>query len=493
MEELDPIVYAENALTAAILSANESLSRIPETLQGADFESPSCRTIYKAARELAAAGQEIIISTVSEWAVQNQETFDLQAAMDAVQQYRDSRGVEEYARIVHENGLRRKLQKKATQLSQDKKTPLAELQKQVDELTDILSQTARECSSTFETVDYEEPRFLVEPYFPMGKGTLVQADPGTGKTALICALAAAVSTGGSFMGQRVRYPGDVVMLSTEDDMGILRGRLEANGGDIRRIHYIHNASSMNFSSPEIEQTIRKYHARLVVFDPMQTFLGKKVDMHRANETRPVLSALFDMCSRHDCACVIIAHLGKVTQGKSIVTQSLGSVDIPGVMRSILHVARNPELEGELLAFHVKASNAPRGKTIAFSIVDRGGVEFHGYSDMQAEELTVQRKKQPASPYETEPLVQVFNQMLTDYPQGGFWSYDDLREAYRSIIGSCPYESSRELRTRLDQPGFANELMQKDSIRLTVGVAAKHSRGIRLERYRVPDNYQAKLP
>lgn len=156
-------------------------------------------------------------------------------------------------------------------------------------------------------VEYTPPKWLIKPYVQIGKGTLIQADPGTGKTAFACAVAAAVTTGGAICGLPVEIPGDVLMLSVEDDLGVLRGRIEANGGDVSRVHFLTGASQLRMDSPEIEDAIKMYHAKLVIFDPLQAFLGAKVDMFRANETRPVLSRLFATCARNDCACVIIAH------------------------------------------------------------------------------------------------------------------------------------------------------------------------------------------
>lgn len=79
-------------------------------------------------------------------------------------------------------------------------------------------------------VVYEPPRWLISPYFQKGKGTLVQGDNGTGKTAFMCAIAAHVSNGKPLLGIPVKTPGNVLLLSVEDDLPVLRGRIEACGG-----------------------------------------------------------------------------------------------------------------------------------------------------------------------------------------------------------------------------------------------------------------------
>ena len=341
-------------------------------------------------------------------------------------------------------------------------------------------------------VEYSPPKWLISPYFQRGKGTLIQADPGTGKTAFMCAIAASVTTGAPIMGLNVETPGSVLMLSVEDDLGVLRGRISANNGDPNKVYFMPNAAEMTLNSPEIEQAIKQVGAKLLIFDPLQAFLGAKIDMFRANETRPALAKLFDMCDRNDCACAVISHMGKNGMGKSPVNQSLGSVDIPAAMRSVLHIARNPEDDTECIAVHVKSSNAPKGRSIAYGIVDRGGVEWHGFRDFSVEDLNaVQKRAEKGIPYENEPLVQVFNQLIADRPGGGFWAYDEVKSIGAQLVGFPPFSSTTELRTKLSGP-LARELQTKDGLIVTCGHKQGGLRGIRIEQYRHPDGYQTSI-
>lgn len=342
-------------------------------------------------------------------------------------------------------------------------------------------------------IPYEPPRWSIAPYFQRGKGTLIQGDNGSGKTAFMCAVAAHITTGRPLLNSDIAAPGNVLMLSVEDDLPILRGRIEADGGDLEKVYFMTNAAGMTFTSPEIEQAIREIHAVMVVFDPFQAFLGAGVDMFRANETRPQLSRLFEVCEREDCACAIVAHLAKSGTDKSPVNRALGSVDIPASMRSILHLIRNPDNEEECIMVHVKCSNAPRGRSIAYTIGDRGGVHWNGYSELGADDLAhIVKRKEKGIPYDQEPLVQVFNQLITDKPGGGFWSYSDLQREGAKILGFPPYGDLNELRRKLDC-GLARELMKRDGLLVTHGAKnRKNERGVRIERYEVPKSYQAKM-
>lgn len=342
-------------------------------------------------------------------------------------------------------------------------------------------------------IPYEPPRWTISPYFQRGKGTLIQGDNGAGKTAFMCAVAAHITTGRPLLDSEISTPGTVLMLSVEDDLPVLRGRIEADGGDLEKVVFMANTAGMTFASPVIEEAIKQTHAVMVIFDPLQAFLGAKVDMFRANETRPQLAKLFEVCEREDCACAIVAHLAKGAADKSPVNRALGSVDIPAAMRSILHLIRNPDNPDECVMVQVKCSNAPKGRSIAYTIGDRGGVQWEGYSDMTPDDLTrVAKRKESGIPYDQEPLVQVFNQLITDKPGGGFWSYSEFKAAGAKILGFPPYGDLNELRQKLDG-GLAKELQKKDGLLVIHGATGRaRSHGIRIERYQVPQGYQTKM-
>jgi RecA-family ATPase len=94
-------------------------------------------------------------------------------------------------------------------------------------------QSKKAALKRFDSIEYEEVKFLVSPYIPMGKITIVQGDSGTGKTAFACKLAAEVSTGGGILDHKCLM-GNVLLLSVEDDSATLRGKIEAGGSDVSR-------------------------------------------------------------------------------------------------------------------------------------------------------------------------------------------------------------------------------------------------------------------
>ena len=272
----------------------------------------------------------------------------------------------------------------------------------------------------------------------------------------------------------------------------MRGRIEASGGDLTKIFFHNNPAGLTFTSPEIWSIVKQYKIKLIIFDPFQAFLGSGIDMFRANETRPVLARLFELCDQEDCAVIIVAHTSK-SSDKSAVNRSLGSVDIPASMRSVMQLIRNPDNPDQCVMVHVKSSNAPRGRSIAYTIGDRGGVHWDGYSPITVEDLgTIAKREKKGIPYDKEPLVQVFNQLITDRPGGGFWSYNDLKRRGTEILGFAPFDSISDLRQRLDD-GLSRELLAKDGIMVTHSEKGHgNARGIRIEQYALPKSYQTKI-
>ena len=327
----------------------------------------------------------------------------------------------------------------------------------------------------FDEVDYEPVHFLACPYIPLGKLTIVQGDSGVGKTAVICKVAAAVSVGGVMQGTPC-VEGNVLMLSVEDDPSTLRGRIEASGGDVKRVLFIDNAHELHFMHPAIGPLIEKSKAKLVVFDPIQAFMGGKIDMFRANETRPILAHLAAMAKEHDCAILLISHMSKGSAGSRAVYRALGSVDIVGACRSLLYVGRNPRDPEQCAIVHCKSSNAPKGKTILYRIGDRGGVTWEGYSDITEHDLESQGVAD-GTPiiYQDDPLVQFLRQVVEENPEGVFLTWSSFNRYSVGAMGERFGADGREIKSRMGS--IVTDLARRDGIYLAYKDTARETEHI----------------
>lgn len=232
----------------------------------------------------------------------------------------------------------------------------------------------------------ERVEFFWFPYIPTGKLTLSEGDPGIGKSWLSLQLASAASHGRGLPGMLRRDPANVLLLTAEDGLGdTIRPRLDAMGADLQRVFSLDGP--IVFDDPglkELDETIGRTGAALVVVDPLVAYLGAGVDLHRANETRAVMARLAAIAAKHDCAIVLIRHLTKSGKDKSIY-RGLGSIDLTAACRSVLLVGRDPDDPHRAALVHIKSNLAKTGASQGFT-VENGRFEWTGPSALTASDL-----------------------------------------------------------------------------------------------------------
>lgn len=161
----------------------------------------------------------------------------------------------------------------------------------------------------------EEVKWLWYPYIPFGKVTIVQGDPGEGKTTFVLSVIAALTHGETLPECETGLPPMNVIYQTAEDglADTIKPRLEAVGADCSRVQTINDSQSMlTLTDQRLEEAIRSTDAGLLVLDPLQAYLGSGVDMHRANEIRPIMKKLSAVAERTGCAVVLIGHMNKAS-------------------------------------------------------------------------------------------------------------------------------------------------------------------------------------
>lgn len=237
-------------------------------------------------------------------------------------------------------------------------------------------------------VELQPVDWLWYPFIPFGKITMIQGDPGEGKTTLALRLAAACSIGSALPGMEPREPFTVLYQTAEDGLGdTVKPRLKDAGADEGRIFCIDESDqSLSLLDERIEAAIVQTGAKLMILDPVQGYLGDKVDMNRANEIRSVLKKVAAVAERTGCAIVLVGHLNKA-QGSHSSYRGLGSIDFRAAARSVLLVGRLRNEPHLRVIVHDKSSLAPEGKSLAFSLgTDVGFSWVDGYGDISSEEL-----------------------------------------------------------------------------------------------------------
>ena len=234
----------------------------------------------------------------------------------------------------------------------------------------------------------EEVKWLWYPYIPFGKVTIVQGDPGEGKTTFVLSVIAALTRGEALPECETGLPPMNVIYQTAEDglADTIKPRLEAVGADCTRVQTIDDSKSMlTLTDQRLEEAIHSTDAGLLVLDPLQVYLGSGVDMHRANEIRPIMKKLSTVAERTGCAVVLIGHMNKASGMKSGY-RGLGSIDFTAAARSILVAGRIQDEPTVRVIAQSKNSLAPEGKSIAFELDPEHGFQWKGVCEITVDEL-----------------------------------------------------------------------------------------------------------
>lgn len=222
-------------------------------------------------------------------------------------------------------------------------------------------------------VQSQEIEWLWYPFIPYGKLTIIQGDPGDGKTTMVLNLAAKLSKGEALdENMKVTEPVNVIYQTAEDGLAdTVKPRLELAGADCERIIVIDESDkSLSMVDERLEQAIVRTGARLLILDPIQAYLGGGMDMNRANEARDMTKKLGALAEKTKCAIILIGHMNKAS-GNKAAYRGMGSIDFFAVARSVLLVGRVEGESNTRAVVQIKNNLAAFGHPKAFALSEDG--------------------------------------------------------------------------------------------------------------------------
>jgi hypothetical protein len=267
----------------------------------------------------------------------------------------------------------------------------------------------------------EDVRWLYYPYFPRGAVTLIDGDPGLGKSSLTVATVAALTRGRRVSWSEDRPKGKALLLSAEDDPArVQKPRLVANGADTKAIRYARELFSLDEKGLALLRAEMVQHRPdLVVIDPVIAYMAASFDLHKATDMTRFFTEIDNVAREFDCAMIVIRHLRKSRDGDPLY-QGLGSIAVAGRVRSALVLGKHPD-DAELRAVaHTKSNYGPLGPTIVFDLKPPAGTNVPVVTWLDTEDITADDLLRPQSentagrpPKESEQVEGFLRDFLAD--------------------------------------------------------------------------------
>jgi len=176
--------------------------------------------------------------------------------------------------------------------------------------------------------------------------------------------------------------------------------------------------------PQLEALLTQHRPAMMVFDPLQSFLGPGVDMNRAHEMRPLLDPVNALCKRYGCTPCYVRHHGKTDRDKAIHS-ALGSIDITANVRSALALYSDPDDPKRRILAHAKQNGRPApslhvrlvGTTVdvvtdaGLLTVEEVRVDWDGLSDMTADDLSARQQVHGGDAEEAQSALEQAREFL----------------------------------------------------------------------------------
>jgi hypothetical protein len=263
----------------------------------------------------------------------------------------------------------------------------------------------------------------------LAAGTLamLSGEPGSGKTWVALAIAAALTRGRDpFTGETLK-PATVLYASAEHSPSqVIQPRFAGLHGDparlvvLRRVPSASSMSSPDSALRDLEHALQKTQAHLAILDPWDGLW--EVDPDRASQTRPVIDRLARLAELHRCCILLIRHLAKPTGGRP-VRRGRASMDCSAALRTEFLVGSSADAPAQTALLHVKSNLGPLAPPLDYRIGEAGNFHWTGLSNLTQQDLLAPRPTGAGL-----PKRKFAAQWLRDYLQPGSQTQSSIEVA-----------------------------------------------------------------
>ena len=325
-------------------------------------------------------------------------------------------------------------------------------------------------------IQEEEIDWLWYPYLARKTLSILEGDPGQGKSYMAMMVAGAIATDGMTLpckkkGKKIGH-GPVVYFDIENNAAsVTKVRLKYNGFDNLNNYYaVEQAFSIEDMDAieEIYEYLEQIKPALVVFDTLNTYIGK-ADTHKASEATQAMNMFKQIADDFNCAVLVLRHLTKSTG--SAINRGQGSIAFAGSARVVMVVGLDPEdTETRVMAI-VKGNLAPLPGGLAFRIEgrkkDRSEFIWDGFNELTAQQV-----------------LDASGAARAEGKQGT--GIQDAMEFLEATITGAPHALSRLLKMA-ERRSIAAKMVERAASKMNVVKETKKVDGRKIELWHIPRN------
>lgn len=194
-------------------------------------------------------------------------------------------------------------------------------------------------------IKMKRTKWLWRDHIPLGEITVLAGREDLGKSTVALTWAAQV-TNGTLPGEYYGEPRDVLICAVEDSWAeTVVPRLTAAGADTKRVHEIAlidgGGPDLTDDLDNIRAAVEYTNAALIIFDPLTSRLGERVEQNKGPEVRRVLEPVKKLAQDAGISVLCIMHVNKST-GSDANSSIMGSSEFKNIPRCIMIATKDGE-------------------------------------------------------------------------------------------------------------------------------------------------------
>lgn len=204
-------------------------------------------------------------------------------------------------------------------------------------------------SKSMAEVEQEEIDWIWEPYVARGELTIIEGDPGVGKSWLAQMLGIAIADGKKMptdarFKQKDIPPSVVLFLDHENSRAtVMKQRLRTNGLQNEDLFYQEDFAFSVDNEEAMEalyNAIERLKPALVVFDTLMNYAGG-ANVYNPAETAQMFGTFRHIALEYGCATAVVRHLTKSNKERATY-RGQGSITFTGTARCVIGVGYSPD-------------------------------------------------------------------------------------------------------------------------------------------------------